>query len=103
MLSCYQTLTNSEQFSSTIGGFYTNDVYYSDTDPLYFENEHWDKLDITGLVGKNQLQGKNDYIEEGIRCGLFLACNIKYCLAIKKFGVFDEHKTFRGLIVWVII
>ena len=54
-------LSNYEHFSSTLGGFYTNDVYYSDTDSLYIENEHWDKLDKTGLVGKNRLKGKNDY------------------------------------------
>ena len=32
--------------------FYTNDVYYTDTDSLYIENRHWDKLDKAGLVGK---------------------------------------------------
>ena len=40
-----------------IGGFYTNDVYYTDTDSLYIENKHWNKLDKAGLVGKNRLQG----------------------------------------------
>ena len=27
---------------------------------------------------------------------MFLAPKIKYCLTINKYGVFDEHKTFKG-------
>ena len=48
-------------FIQAINGFYTNDVYYTDCDSLYIENKHWDNLDKVGLVGKNLLQGKNDY------------------------------------------
>ena len=48
-------------FIHAINGFYTNDVYYGDTDSVYFEYKHWDKLDKAGLVVKNLLQGKNDY------------------------------------------
>ena len=77
-------------------GFYTNDVYYTDTDSLYIENKLWDKLRKAGLVGKNLLQGKNDYKDGGIFYGLFLAPKIKYCLTINKYGVIDEHKTFKG-------
>ena len=33
-------------------GFYTNDVYYTDTDSLYIGNKHWEKLEKAGLVGK---------------------------------------------------
>ena len=47
-------------------GFYSNDVYYSDCDSLYIENKHWEKLDKAGLVGRNLLQGKNDYKDGGI-------------------------------------
>ena len=83
-------------FIHAIDGFYTNDVYYTDTDSLYIENKHWDKLDKAGLVGKNLLQGKNDYKDGGIFYGLFLAPKIKYCLTINKYGVIDEHKTFKG-------
>ena len=79
-----------------IDGFYTNDVYYTDTDSLYIENKHWDKLNKSGLVGKNLSQGKNDYKDGGIFYGLFLAPKIKYCLTINKYGVIDEHKTFKG-------
>ena len=50
-------LSNSKRilnnFIHAIDGFYTNDVYYTDTDSLYIENKHWDKLDKAGLVGKN--------------------------------------------------
>ena len=45
--------------------FFTNDVYYRDTDSLYIENKHWDKIDKAGLVGKNLLKGKNDYKDGG--------------------------------------
>ena len=47
-------------FIHAIGGFYTNGVYYTDTDSLYIENKHWDRLNKAGLVGRNLLQGKND-------------------------------------------
>ena len=45
-------------FKHAIGGFYTNDVYYTDFDSLYIENKHWDILNKAGLVGKNLLQGE---------------------------------------------
>ena len=51
---------NMNNFINAIRGFYRNDVYYTDTDSLYIENKHWDKLDKVGLVGKNLLQGKDD-------------------------------------------
>ena len=48
------------------------------------------------MVGKNRLQGKNDYKEGGIWYGLFLAPKINYCLTINKFGIIDDYKTFKG-------
>ena len=93
-------LSNSKRimnnFIHAINGFYTNDLYYTDTDSLYIENKHWDKLQKAGLVGKNLLQGKNDYKDGGIFYALFLALKMKYCLTINKYGVIDEHRTFRG-------
>ena len=93
-------LSNSKRimnnFIHAFDGFYTNDVYYTDTDSLYIENKHWNKLDKSGLVGNNRLQGKNDYKEGGIWYGLFLAPKITYCFTINDFGVIDEHKTFKG-------
>ena len=75
--------------------FRQNDVYYTDTDSLYVENKHRDKVDKAGLVGKGLLQGTNDYKDGGIFYGLFLAPK-KNCLTINKYGVIDEHKTFKG-------
>ena len=53
-------------FIHAFSGFYTNDVYYTDNDRLYIGHKRWDELDKAGLVGKNRLQGKNDYKEGGI-------------------------------------
>ena len=82
-------------FIHAIGGFYTNYVYYTDTDSLYIENKHWEKLDKAGLVGKNRLQGENDYKKGGIWYGLFLAPKTKYCVTLNNNGVIDEHKPFK--------
>ena len=90
---------NMNNFINAIGDFYTNDVYYTDTDSLYIENKHREKLDKAGLVGRNRLQSKNDYKEGGIWYGLFLAPKIKYCVTINKYGVIDEHKTFTGFTI----
>ena len=93
-------LSNSKRimnnFIHAIGGFYTNDVYYTDTDSLYIESKHWDNLDKAGLVGSNLLQGKNEYGNGGIWYALFLAPKIKYCLIINKYGIIDEKKRFKG-------
>ena len=45
-------------FIHAIDRFFTNDVYYGDTDSIFLENKHWEKLDRAGLVGKNPLQKK---------------------------------------------
>ena len=70
-------ISNSKRFMNNFihafNGFYTNDVYYTDTDSLYLEKKLWDKLEKTGLVGKALLQGKNDYKHGRILYGLFLA------------------------------
>ena len=70
-------LSNSKRFMNNfihaINGFYTNDLYYEDSDSMYIENKHWDKLDKAGLVGNNLLQGKNKYKDGGIFYALFLA------------------------------
>ena len=65
-------------------GFYSIDVYYTDTVSLYIADKHWEKLHKAGLVGKHLLQGKNDYKDGGTFCGLFLARKIKSCLTINK-------------------
>ena len=38
-----------KKFIHTVIGFFTNDVYYTDTDSLYIENKQWGKLDEGGL------------------------------------------------------
>ena len=66
-------LSNSKRimnsFIHAINGFHTNDVYYGDTDSLYIENKHREKLDKARLVRKNLLPGKNDYEDGGVRFG----------------------------------
>ena len=94
ILSNSKRIMNS--FIHALDGFFTNDVYYTDTDSLYIKNKHRDKLEKAGLIGKTLLQGKNDYKGGGIFYGLFLAPKIKYCLTINKYGVIDEHKIFKG-------
>ena len=64
-------------FIHAIVGFYTNDVFYTDTDSLYFENKHWDKLKEKNLVGKNLFQGKDDYGDGGIFYALFFCAENK--------------------------
>ena len=49
------------------------------------------------MVGKSLLQGKNDFKDGGLFYGLFLAPKINFCVTIIKSGVYDEHKTFKGL------
>ena len=77
--------------------FSQNNVCYGDTDSLYIEGNHWDKLDKAGIVGKNLLQGKNVHGDGGIFYGLLLAPKIKFCSTINKHGINDELKTFKGL------
>ena len=93
-------LSNSKgimnNFIHVINGFYTNDLYYRETDSLYSEKKHWVKLDKAGLVGKNLLQGKKNYKDGGVFYGI-LPPKIKYCSKINKHGVIHEHKTFKGL------
>ena len=53
-------LSNSKRirknFIHTFNGFYTNDVYYTDTDSLYIENKHWDEVHEAGLFEKGLLR-----------------------------------------------
>ena len=55
------SLSNSKiflnNFIHALDGFYTNDLYYTDTDSLYIESKHFKKLDNAGLVGRKVLQG----------------------------------------------
>ena len=57
-------LSNSKMIMNSIihaiNGFYTNDLYYTDTDSIYTKSKHWDKLNKTGLVGKILLKSENE-------------------------------------------
>ena len=92
-------LSNSKRimnnFIHTNNGFFTNDIYFIDTDTLYIENKHRDKLDKAGLVRKELLQAKNDYKDGGIFYRSILAPKMKYGLTTNKHCVIDEHKTFK--------
>ena len=83
------------EFIREINGFYSNNIYYTDTNSLYIEKKYWDVLDKANLVGEELCQGKNDYITGGIFYGLYLAPKIKYCLTIDGYGIIQEHKTFK--------
>ena len=47
------------------------------------------------MVGKNLIHGKNDYKDGRIFYGLFLAPKLRFSLTIGKYGIIDEHKTFK--------
>ena len=79
-----------------IDGFYSNNIYYGDTDSGYIHKKHWSTLVGKGFVGKSLGQGKNDYGNSGIFYTWFLAPKVKYCLVIDDFGVISAKRTFKG-------
>ena len=91
-------LSNSKRimnnFLREINDFETNNVYYTYTNSLFFEKKHWAVLDEATLVGENIRHSKNDYKIGGIFYALFLAPEIKFCLAIDGYGIIEEHETF---------
>ena len=79
-----------------IDGFYSNNIYYGDTDSGYIHKKHWSTLVEKGFVGKTLGLGKNDYGKSGIFYAWFLAPKIKYCLIIDDFGIISAKRTFKG-------
>ena len=79
-----------------IDGFYSNNIYYGDTDSGYIHKKHWSTLVKKGFVGKSLGIGKNDYGDSGIFYAWFLAPKIKYCLVIDDFGIITAKRTFKG-------
>ena len=79
-----------------IDGFYSNNIYYGDTDSGYIHKKHWSTLVEKGFVGKSFGLGKNDYGDSGIFYAWFLAPKIKYCLVIDDFGIISAKRTFKG-------
>ena len=57
------------EFIRKINGFYSNNIYYTDTDSLYIGKKNWDVLDKADLVGEELCQGKNEYKTGGIFYG----------------------------------
>ena len=101
VLSNFKRIMNNFIYANN--RFHTNDLYYEDSDSMYIENKHWNKLDKACLFGKNLLPSRNYYKDGGIFYGLFLAPKIKYCLFIIGYGGIDEHKTFKRLQMCLII
>ena len=81
-----------------IDGFYSNNIYYGDTDSGYIHKKHGRKTTLVekGYVGKSLGLGKNDYGASGIFYAWFLAPKIKYRLVIDDFGVISAKRTFKG-------
>ena len=79
-----------------IDGFYSNNIYYGDTDSGYIHKKHWPTLIDKGFVGKSLGQSKNDYGNSGIFYAWFLAPKIKYCSVIDDFGIITAKRTFKG-------
>ena len=48
-----------------IDGFYSNNIYYTDTDSGYIHKKHWSTSVEKGFVGKSLGLGKNDYGNSG--------------------------------------
>ena len=79
-----------------IDGFYSNNIYYGDTDSGDIHKKHWSTLVEKGFVGKSLGLGKNDYGNSGIFYAWFLAPKIEYCLVIDDFGIISAKRTFKG-------
>ena len=79
-----------------IDGFYSNCIYYGDTDSGYIHKKHLSTLVDKGFVGKSLGLGENDYGNSGIFYASFLAPKIKYCLVIDDFGIISAKRTFKG-------
>ena len=79
-----------------IDGFYSNNIYFGDTDSGYIHKKHWSSLVDKGFVGKSLGLSKNDYGNSGIFYAWFLAPKIKYCLVIDDFGIISAKRTFKG-------
>ena len=83
-------------FIREINEFYSNSIYYGDTDSLHIKKNYWDVLDKANLLGEELCQSKKDYKTSGIFHCLFLAPKIKNCLTIDELGIVQEDKTCKG-------
>ena len=76
--------------------FYNISIYYGDTESLYIEKKYWDVFYKTNLLGEELCHGKNEYKTGGFFQKIFLASKMKFSSTIDKFGVLQEHATFKG-------
>ena len=83
------------KFVHQIDAFYSNEVYYRDSDSLYMPVDHNRKVKEAGYVGNNFGQGKNDYGDGGIFFGLFLGPKLKICQTLDIYGTLREKPTFK--------
>ena len=73
------------KFDDEIDGFYSNKVYYQDTDSLYTHTDQYEKFKGSWLYLKKKLkQRKNDYGDRVKFYGLFSAPKTKLCYTIEK-------------------
>ena len=79
-----------------INSFYSNNIYYGDTDSGYIHKKHWSIFVDKGYVGKSLGQSKNDYGNSGIFYAGFLSPKRKHCLVIDDFGIISAKRTFKG-------
>ena len=84
-----------DNFIRCINGFHNTSVYYGETDCLYMEKKYWNVLDRTSLVDGNLCQVKNDY-EFGASFNDCSRLQKKYRSTIDKYGIIQEHRTFKG-------
>ena len=49
-----------------IDGFYSNRIYYGDTDSGYTHKKYWSTLNVKGFVCESLGLGKNDYGNSGL-------------------------------------
>ena len=78
-----------------INCLHNSSIYYGDTDSIYLEKKYSVVLVRAGLVGSYLGQGKNECLSGGIIYTMYLAPKVKYCLTIDKFGIIEEHKSFK--------
>ena len=85
-----------KKFVHEKSGFYSNKVYYQDTDSLYMHMDQYQKLKDAGYVGNKLRQRKNDYGDGGIFNGLCHVVKRNLCYTIAKYGPLNEKKIFKG-------
>ena len=74
--------------------FFSDKIYYGDTDSAYVHKNHWSTSADNGLAGKSLGLGENDDSNAGIFYAWFLVPKRKYCQVINHFGVISARRGF---------